>query len=93
MTQEVWNVVAVVGALLAACLVARWLIGRRLRYRKRLEHLSHERAIWAMTGVYPRRERRWRLYRPDGSIHDTPLEAPLDPDTVRRPWEDARRGR
>ena len=93
MTQQVWNIIALLGLALVVFVVLRWQIGRRLRWRKRLEHLSQERAIWAMTGVYPRRERRWRLYRPDGSIYDTPLDAPLDPDTVRRPWEDARRGR
>lgn len=76
MSQEVWDVVGLVLLALAVFFVLRWRLGRRIRWLRRLELHSMERAILAMSGQFLRRARRWRRYRPqDSSLAGTPWES------------------
>lgn len=75
MSQDVWNVVGVVLLALVIFVVLRWRLGRRIRWLRRLELHSMERAILAMSGQFLRRSRRYFKYRPqDSSLTGTPWE-------------------
>ena len=80
------HIKAVVGVVLFLILliILRWILGRRLRWLRRLELHSLEQAMMAQGGFFLRRSRRWKKFRAlESSIADTPLELwgePLPPD-------------
>ena len=77
MSQEVWNVVAVVTIIVVVVLVLRWRIGRSVRWRRRREPFTQERALWQLVGVVSPRRRRWHSYEKDsrtGALDGTPFD-------------------
>ena len=73
LSQNVWNVAGILLMALTAFLVLRWLIGRKLRWRRRVMELhTVERAMLALGGTFPRR-RRFGKYGSATSLADTPF--------------------
>ena len=82
MDQDIWNIVGLVTMAVVVVLVLRWRIGRSVRWRRRREPFTQERALWLLAGFVSPRRRRWHPYEKDsrtGSLAGTPFDPDYRP--------------